>query len=181
MAELVGYRLLDQNGTVVGSWGGVFGQCPGVPNSIRLPSDPPADVQCPVVGVTYEQWALQPWMMDAPTPDGAAVDTERDRRRCLPLIVTTSPTGTFQIQMDNLSQQNIAGLATAGVVLSSSAPSQTTAFRDLANLTHNLLPSELVAMGLQVMAHIGALYAKSWALKAMSPVPSDYTADSYWS
>ena len=110
-----------------------------------------------------------------------AIDAERDRRRCLPISVTTSPTGTFQINMDDTSQQNIAGLATAGIVLGSAAPTQTTAFRDLANVTHNLLPSELVSMGLQVMAHIGALYAKSWALKAMSPIPADYTADSYWS
>jgi hypothetical protein len=110
-----------------------------------------------------------------------AIDAERDRRRNLPISITTSPTGAFQINMDDISQQNIAGLATAGIVLSNAAPTQTTAFRDLANVTHSLLPSELVSMGLQVMAHIGALYAKSWALKAMSPIPADYAADSYWS
>jgi hypothetical protein len=117
----------------------------------------------------------------APPPTNLSVDAERDRRRNLPISITTSPTGAFQINMDDISQQNIAGLATAGIVLNSAAPAQTTAFRDIANVTHNLLPSELVSMGLQVMAHIGALYAKSWALKAMSPIPVDYAADHYWS
>lgn len=115
-----------------------------------------------------------------PPPTNVSIDAERDRRRSLAISVTTSPTGTFQINMDDTSQQNIAGLATAGIVLGNAAPTQATAFRDLANVTHNLLPSELVSMGLQVMAHIGALYAKSWALKAMSPIPADFTADHYW-
>jgi hypothetical protein len=125
---------------------------------------------------------LSTYKLKGPLPPSATdIDAERDRRRNLPISITTSPTGTFQINMDDISQQNIAGLATAGIVLSNAAPTQTTAFRDIANVTHSLLPSELVSMGLQVMAHIGALYAKSWALKAMSPIPADYAADSHWS
>ncbi len=117
----------------------------------------------------------------APAPTGGAVDLERDRRRNLVLAVTTSPTGAFQVNMDDTAQANIQGLATAGLYLSSAAPTQPTPFRDYANVTHNLLPSELVSMGLQVMSHISTLYQKSWALKAMNPVPANYTDDGYWS
>lgn len=117
----------------------------------------------------------------APAPTGDAVDLERDRRRNLVLTVSTSPTGAFQVNMDDTAQTNTQGLATAGLYLSSAAPTQPTPFRDYANVTHNLLPSELVSMGLQVMSHISTLYQKSWALKAMSPIPANYTDDGYWS
>lgn len=116
----------------------------------------------------------------SPTPTGADVDAERDRRRYLQISVTTSPTGTFPIDMDAISQLNIQGVATAGLYLANAAPSQVTVFRDANNVNHNLLPSELIAMGLGVQTYIGNLYAKSWALKAMSPIPADYAADSYW-
>ena len=116
----------------------------------------------------------------APAPTGDDVDAERDRRRYLQISVATSPTGTFPIDMDAISQLNIQGVATAGLYLASAAPSQTTVFRDANNTSHNLLPSELIAMGLGVQAYIGNLYAKSWALKAMSPIPADFAADSYW-
>lgn len=115
-----------------------------------------------------------------PAPTSADVDAERDRRRYLQISVTTSPTGTFPIDMDATSQLNIQGLVTAGLYLANAAPSQVTVFRDANNTNHNLLPSELIAMGLGVQAYIGNLYAKSWALKAMSPIPADFAADSYW-
>ena len=47
-----------------------------LPNSISLPSDPLADVQCPVgmtyeqcVGETYEQWTMQPWTIEPGVTD----------------------------------------------------------------------------------------------------------------
>lgn len=116
----------------------------------------------------------------APSPTAADVDVERDRRRYLQISVTTNPTGTFPIDMDAISQLNIQGVATAGLYLANAAPSQVTVFRDANNTNHNLLPSELIAMGLGVQAYIGNLYAKSWALKAMSPIPANFAADSYW-
>lgn len=117
----------------------------------------------------------------SPVLTGDDVDDERDRRRALPISVTVSGPLTFQINMDALSQSNIQGLSTVGLYLSSAAPTQTTPFRDLANTTHNLLPSDLVAMGLQVAAYIGLIYQKSWAIKALTPIPADYALDSRWS
>ena len=110
---------------------------------------------------------------------GAAIDVERERRIALPLAVTLS-VGTFSIDMDDDSQRNLNGLATAGLMLNAASSTQTTPFRDHDNQMHDLTPDDLVAMGAQVMARISAMYADSWALKGMTTIPADYTADSYW-
>jgi len=110
---------------------------------------------------------------------GADVDVERERRIALPLGVNL-PSGSFRINMDPESQRNIQGLSTAGILLSSAAPGQKTTFRDYDNVNHDLLPSDLIQMGLQVMARIQAVYQKAWALKAISPIPADYADDSHW-
>jgi hypothetical protein len=64
--SLVGYQLVDQSGAVVQSWGGTWGQCPGVPDVIYLPNGD--QVHCPEVGVQYANWTLVQWMMDPPPP-----------------------------------------------------------------------------------------------------------------
>lgn len=116
-----------------------------------------------------------------PAPIGFDVDAERERRIALPLSVAVPSGASFPINMDPEAQRNIQGLATAGILLNATAPSQETNFRDYENQTHALMPGDLIAMGLQVMARIQAVYQKSWALKAMSPIPADYADDSYWS
>lgn len=71
MSELVGYRLIrESDGKVIEQWGGTWGQCPGIPNPIRLPSGL-AQVHAPTVGEVYEDLGgetsvLEPWMMDEP-------------------------------------------------------------------------------------------------------------------
>ena len=115
----------------------------------------------------------------APTATGADVDAERERRRYMPLAVTVS-SATFEINMDATSQNNIQGLSTVGLYLSSAAPTQTVPFRDLANTMHDLLPADMVSMGIQVATHIQALYVASWAIKAIDPIPADYADDSRW-
>lgn len=119
---------------------------------------------------------------NAPPPmtTGAAVDAERERRIGFPLAVAVPSGASFQINMDPASQRNIQGLSTVGMILKEQAPTQTTSFRDFANVTHDLLPDDLIAMGLQAAARIEAVYQKSWALKAMDPIPGDYSDDAYW-
>ena len=108
------------------------------------------------------------------------IDAERARRRLLPLSVTV-PSGTFSVNMDDTAQANIQGLSTVGLYLKQVAPTQTTVFRDFANVSHDLTPDDLIALGMSVAAHVQALYVASWALKAMSPIPDDFAADSHWS
>jgi alkanesulfonate monooxygenase SsuD/methylene tetrahydromethanopterin reductase-like flavin-dependent oxidoreductase (luciferase family) len=115
----------------------------------------------------------------APAPTGADVDAERERRIGLPLTVTLS-VGSIPINMDDKAQRNLQGLATVGQYLTATGSSQTTTFRDYDNTDHDLTPADLVSMGLQVAAHVQSIYAKSWALKAMNPIPADYADDKYW-
>lgn len=121
-----------------------------------------------------------PWV-PPPPPTGEIVDLEREDRIAMPLAVQVPSLGAaIRINMDEKSQRNVQGLATAGILLSSAAPGQKTAFRDYDNVSHDLLPGDLVQIGLQVMARIQAVYQRAWALKAMDPIPADYRDDKYW-
>lgn len=63
--EQVGYQLIEiVTSQVIQSWGGIWGQCPGVPNPILLPN---GDQLCaPEINVEYSGYILKPWMMDQP-------------------------------------------------------------------------------------------------------------------
>jgi hypothetical protein len=104
---------------------------------------------------------------------------ERERRIALPLMVTLS-VGSIPINMDMLSQRNIQGLASVGQYLSVANPEQMTAFRGFDNVTYQLTAADLVSMGLQVAARIQAAYNAEWALKAMTPIPTDFRDEAYW-
>ena len=48
--QQVGYKLVrDSDGAVVQEWGGIYGQCPGVPNTIDLADG--ARVHCRQVSI----------------------------------------------------------------------------------------------------------------------------------
>lgn len=70
MADLAGYRLVTtDDATVVQAWGGVWGQVPGIPESIQLPN---GDVTyAPSVGQMLGpkgEWQLIEWLVDEPKP-----------------------------------------------------------------------------------------------------------------
>lgn len=133
------------------------------------------------IGWTYVNGSFTaPPSPEEPAPTGIDVDNERERRIGLPLTVTLS-VGSISINMDDKSQRNLQGLASVGQYLVGTGSSQTTTFRDYNNADHDLTPTDLVSMGLQVAARIQAVYDKSWALKEMDPIPADYADDSYWS
>jgi len=112
---------------------------------------------------------------------GEDVDAERERRIALPLTVQIPSTGeVFQINMDEKAQRNVAGLATSGIFFKSAAPSTTRQFRDYANKDHTITPDDMIAIGLQAAGRIEAIYQKSWAIKAITPIPADYADDSRW-
>lgn len=78
MAEIVGYKLVDSNGAEFGSWGGVWGQVPGIPNPLILPSGL-NHVHCASVGVSYadidkKTYKLVEWLMDSPPPEPAVLE-----------------------------------------------------------------------------------------------------------
>ena len=75
--RIVGYRLLDASGAVVQEWGGVWGQCPGIPNPVRLPNGD--HVHAPALDTDYGGYTLTRWMMTGPE---SAVPESITRRQC---------------------------------------------------------------------------------------------------
>lgn len=61
----VGYHLIEiATDDIISSWGGVWGQCPGVPDTLHLPN---GDIVCgPSENVDYNGYKLIAWMMDQP-------------------------------------------------------------------------------------------------------------------
>lgn len=154
---------------------------PGIPDG-KIATGFRVEVIDGVLTIVYD-------LQDAPSPpiDPATLPVtsqeiaqEVERRIAMPLTVQGLSVDSFQINMDAPSQRNLQGLASVGMYLSAVAPGTITAFRDYANVQHDLLPSDLVAMGLQVAGRIQAVYEASWALKAIDPIPKNYADDSYW-
>ena len=93
--------------------------------------------------------------------------------------------GTVQLRNEN-DIRNVLGVAASGQALVSMASTQTIAFRDSENVTHELSPAEVVSMGLAVSDFISAHYATSWGHKdAMQNLSgqalSDYDITTGWS
>lgn len=65
--EVVGYKLLEiDTDNVVNQWGGIQGQCPGIPSFIILPNGD--SVHVPVLGVDYNGFKLVVWEMEKLPP-----------------------------------------------------------------------------------------------------------------
>jgi hypothetical protein len=119
-------------------------------------------------------------LADSPPPTKDDLDIERERRIALPLTVTVQGIGTFPINMDDPSQRNTNGLGSSAILLKITANPATVKFRDFNNTDHDMNADQLISMCVQAQQRISAVYTKSWAIKALKPVPADYTDDKYW-
>ena len=55
-----------------------------------------------------------------------------------------------------------------------------TIYRDGDNVDHDLTPPEMLELWQQSAEYVSALYAASWAIKAMEPLPEDLADDELW-
>lgn len=62
--EQVGYKLVTDTDEIIQTWGGVWGQCPAVPNPIVCPNGDV--VYSPEIDVVYGGVKLIVWNMDSP-------------------------------------------------------------------------------------------------------------------
>lgn len=81
MQMVVGYKLIDQNAATVDSWGGTWGQCPGIPNPLVLPNGD--RVHAPSLNTPYSDYTLVEWLMDEPPPAVPASISPRQVRLLL--------------------------------------------------------------------------------------------------
>lgn len=118
--------------------------------------------------------------MQPPPPSRHDVNIERERRISAGVNVTVDGAGTFMVDSDPVSQRNIQGLgsvATLRVVQGDTTP---ITFRDATNTDRDLTPAQVLSMAMQVAAKSSAIYAASWAIKALSSIPDDFAADYRW-
>lgn len=78
---IVGYKLVDALDVVYQTWGGTWGQCPSIPNPIKLPNGD--YVHAPSLNADYNGYTLVEWSMAEPPPSVPNSITPRQCRLLL--------------------------------------------------------------------------------------------------
>lgn len=106
----------------------------------------------------------------------ASVNAERARR----IVKGTVIDGIYVTGRDE-DARNLQGLAFAAQLrLGQGDESTITVFRDGNNIDHKLTPMQVIGLWQAAAGYVTAVYAASWAIKAMDPIPADYASDKYW-
>jgi hypothetical protein len=96
-----------------------------------------------------------------------SVNQERDRRWPGTVTCDLAGDGSRIIPADarnDTDLRNIQAVTTTAQVVAGT-PDAVLKFRDANDVTHNLSPEEVIALGLIVQAHVQSFYEKAWALK----------------
>jgi hypothetical protein len=124
-----------------------------------------------LVGDQFE--AFEP---PAPPVTGDVVNAERLRR-----IVAGKVVDGVHVTGTDEDARNLTNLALAAQLrLAAGDMSTVTVYRDGDNFDHELTPLQVMSLWQQSSAYVSALYAASWALKALDPIPADFADDRYW-
>ena len=144
---------------------------------------PDGGVECPAPGRADAVWTGSAWVPPAPT--GADVRNERQRRV---LLGMTHRSKIWQIDLE--SRNLIAGAVQGASLFIGGGGSGTdlrwrSADKDATwtafdNSALTFTPNEMIAFGLAVLAHIGALHDASRTIQALDPIPADYAANARW-
>jgi hypothetical protein len=76
--------------------------------------------------------------------------------------------------------RNLQALLSVAQLRIASGDNTTTLFRDGTNTDHQLTPAQIVDLFLQSTSYVSEVYAASWALKALDPIPADFADGSHW-
>jgi hypothetical protein len=179
---IVGYKLLDSEGAVFKSWGGVWGRVPGMPDAVDLPNGD--RVHCPELNVSYGGCMLIAWEMDPPPLTTDDVNVERDRR-IFPGPITVTSTALAQpipVDMRNpTDRENLANLMQGAIVAKGQGITDPIVnFGDADNNVTPLTADQVIVLGMAGLAYGSAVWEAARALKAMNPIPADYADDNHW-
>lgn len=177
---ITGYKLINEKtGEAVQSWGGVWGQCPAPPTVLFLPSG--EHVHGAKVGERFVGYQLVEWDQEAPAPTAEAVAAEASARLSRGFDFTfPDDRGTHRIgttARDMAGWDEVTKGALAAIFLG--AGEKTFVISTDTGLTE--------CTALEWMAIVGAatlfrqpIWAASFSLQAMTPIPTDYQNDKYW-
>ena len=161
---------------------GPIGPKAGEPFDYTVSPDDPAPLAEAIRAMVEEQAIeIAPYVAPAPTTD--QVSAERERRLSLGCTVTLeSGQGPIPVQTrDEVDHRNLLTLESQAMkAVISGAPQTQFFFRDAQDHTWTLTALEMMDMTAKVAAFGAGIFAKSWALKAMDPMPSNYQADEWW-
>lgn len=192
--ERIGWSLVDGNGTELAFWGDTLGQVRGLPDKILLPDG--GEIHAPSPG-GIQDWQLVPRFaqrgVDPTSFDGEKVIisvpvtleeivAERERRLALGFnydfgdergkhrIATTDADMKGWREVDDLAQTYInLGQPTGPLVIETQTGSA------------NITAMEWQQIKLEAAKFRQPLWLRSFMLQAMSPIPGNFTDDSYWS
>lgn len=106
----------------------------------------------------------------------AAVNAERQRRIEVGKVID----GVHVTGRDE-DARNLTNLALAAQLRIAGGDLTTpTVYRDGQNIDHELTPPQVLSLWQQSAAYVSALYAASWEIKAMEPLPENVADDALW-
>jgi hypothetical protein len=166
--SLVGYQLVDSNGSVVQSWGGVWGQYPSVPAVIALPNG--NQVHCPALNVTLSGgYKIVAWMMDPPVPTPAEIAaTALAAGLTIASAATPALDGTYDVSTK--AQANITAVVT-GVSAGFGLPGSGATFYyfDMSGAPHSFTAAQFVALATAIRDYV---YALALYASGVAPLPA---------
>lgn len=115
-------------------------------------------------------------------PTTKDITAERERRIEAGQTVNVPGIGGFKVDTRNSGDKvNILGLlGKAQLRITGGDTTTTVTFTDANNISRDLTPAQVISMAEQTADKIEILHVKARILKAMDPIPQDYTNDTYW-
>lgn len=130
---------------------------------------------------TYEVATLVGEELDIATAKlRVAINTERERRISDGCTANIDGVGAIPIKggsEDMRNMTNLGMIANLSIMAGSNTPIY---FRDNNNAMHALTPTQMSQLWQKAIYYVSLVYQASWALKEISPLPTDYDLDSYW-
>ncbi|WP_420465629.1 DUF4376 domain-containing protein [Panacagrimonas sp.] len=118
-----------------------------------------------IEGIWTQTWTITPILVEqarAILHEQVAAERLRLERLGVPYVFPVDVAGTIQTR-DDTDTRNIQGVVTTAMILQAQGVTDPVLeFRTADNVNHALTPSQAIAMGMAVSAHVNALYSAKW-------------------
>lgn len=175
----VGYKLVEiATGSVVETWGGIWGQTVSPPNPLSLPDG--SQVCGAQNNDEFNGYRLDPWMMDAPPPSVNDVVVERAARLAIGFYYDFNDArGVHHIgttDADMIGWSDVTSWANSQLALGKT---------DTVNIVTDTGPVAITALDwMKILDAAGAfrqpVWTASFLLENENPIPQDYRDNKYW-
>ncbi|MGN7770784.1 DUF4376 domain-containing protein [Phyllobacterium sp. 22552] len=124
----------------------------------------------------WQDGHVVPYEPPAPEITADIINAERQRRIESGKVIS----GVLVTGRDNDARNLQALLSVAQIRMAGGDTETVTVFRDGNNVDHELTPPQVVNVFLQSTAFVSEVYAASWKLKVLDPIPADFADDNHW-